>query len=342
MSKYYIPPFNSGLPAKCFTEFEAIDTKSKYGPITIEDANLFLGTSTKTNNGPTNAKRERVVACILNQEVPAEYYTYASMLCISNTWIECNLWVLLRDALDEYIKLLCGYKGISKITSIKCIIKAGRGNHHDFKLSINDNVFEIEFKYNADTITKIPQFVSPAKPSRYFISRHSSFEALYYENYLPDLAEYYGLSIPDRETYLKEVHGSAPSCLTEYKEKYKIKNNGDGDGDGKRDFWEFANNLSRRCIKQYIDDSELDIDVLNAYLYQTQHRKIYLLFKDGTFHYDVMSSDELNIVSVHKTHNSCIAKTASGSQLAILLRWKNGNGIAYPALQISIDRQNST
>ena len=45
--------------------------------------------------------------------------------------------------------------------------------------------------------------------------------------------------------------------------------------------------------------------------------------------YDIISVDEKI-----KNNNTIVAHIKSGCKLDILLRWKNGNGIAFPAFQI--------
>lgn len=45
------------------------------------------------------------------------------------------------------------------------------------------------------------------------------------------------------------------------------------------------------------------------------------------------------IESYIKTKTSYIAKTTTNKKISILLRWKNGNGIAFPAFQISLQKE---
>ena len=62
-----------------------------------------------------------------------------------------------------------------------------------------------------------------------------------------------------------------------------------------------------------------------------------MLYSDKTFtlqhvdmnHYIIDSVDK----NATKSKYTCISK--SGKKLNVLLRWKNGNGIAFPAFQIS-------
>jgi hypothetical protein len=58
----------------------------------------------------------------------------------------------------------------------KCVHKAGRNNHYDLLLTINDTQkFNIEFKFNAEFIKETPQFVSPMKPSQYLQTSYEEY-----------------------------------------------------------------------------------------------------------------------------------------------------------------------
>ena len=60
-----------------------------------------------------------------------------------------------------------------------------------------------------------------------------------------------------------------------------------------------------------------------------------MLYKDGKFYKQVIEPRKYMIVSYTKCKNRFIAKTQDGNDIKILLRWKNGNGVAFPAFQIS-------
>lgn len=62
-----------------------------------------------------------------------------------------------------------------------------------------------------------------------------------------------------------------------------------------------------------------------------------MLYKNGIIHLQNINSNNYEIISYKKDPKlqSYIATTKTGIKLKILLRWKNGNGIAYPAFQIS-------
>ena len=62
-----------------------------------------------------------------------------------------------------------------------------------------------------------------------------------------------------------------------------------------------------------------------------------MLYKDGKINLETINLDDYIITEIIKdpNKNRYIAKTKSGKHLKILLRWKNGNGIAFPSFQIS-------
>ena len=100
---------------------------------------------------------------------------------------------------------------------------------------------------------------------------------------------------------------------------------------------EFPNGIS---ISEFLKGTELKIDELNKYLLNSQKDKEYMLFDTNTqtFKHEKPNINDYTIksdsIELNKTKNSFIGKTESGKKITILLRWKNGNGIAFPAFQI--------
>ena len=62
-----------------------------------------------------------------------------------------------------------------------------------------------------------------------------------------------------------------------------------------------------------------------------------MLYKNNKFHKQIVNLSDYELVRWEKYPDKFkyIAYSASGKQIDILLRWKNGNGIAFPAFQIS-------
>jgi hypothetical protein len=100
-----------------------------------------------------------------------------------------------------------------------------------------------------------------------------------------------------------------------------------------------ANKISRDSITTFIEHQETNLDIkrLSSYLSKSQEGKIYMLYFKGAFKLEHTNMDEHSFDSVIKNPSKfrfeCVSKT--GKKINVLLRWKNGNGIAYPAFQIS-------
>jgi hypothetical protein len=245
-------------------------------------------------------------------------------------------WRQIKTSFDQKMREIC-----PSYSSYKIKHKAGRNFNYDFEVSFFDGdnnlikTVKLEFKYNAASIDETPQFVSPMKPSQYL---SQSFEEYYYFNYLIPLFNKFNLTIPELEIYLKQVHGNKPKCLEEaqllYYQGCKQSSKYTGTENALA-FYKESNELSSQCITNFILETDLDIEKLNQYLLQSQDEKIYLLYKINEFHLQFSNPEDYIIQTYEKQSNRYVATTNSGKIIKILLRWKNGNGIAYPAFQIS-------
>jgi hypothetical protein len=280
----------------------------------------------RSKNDINNKKRENIIGCIINNKVPDKYYKYSSS------------WRKLKNSIDLYIEKLCKIKNIDNIDNIVCIHKAGRTHHYDFELIINNNEkFMIEFKFNASSVNNTPQFVSPMNPSQYL---DFSYEEYYYDNYLDTVVNTYNLPLPTKEDYLKDINSPKPKCLQKCQEKYyrgcKQSSKYSGDEDDIK-FYKHSKKISGDSIKSFIEKYDLKKDKLTEYLLKTQKDKYYMLYKDDSIYLEEIDLEQYIITETTKEpkFNRYLAKTKTGKQMKILLRWKNGNGIAYPSFQIS-------
>jgi hypothetical protein len=295
-----------------------------------EDINYFTGDAEnhgRSSNDNNNKIRENIIYCM--SHIDNDYF---------DDPIHGNKWLKLKTDFDNKIKLLS-----PDYHSYKIDHKAGRGHNYDYLITFFDidkkKIAEekLEFKFNASCIDEAPQFVSPMKPSQYL---SNPFEEYYYDNYLNSLLQEFGLPIPTRELYLKSIHNNQPKCMEEaqllYYQGCKQSSKFIGTEQAVK-FYQKCNDSSRECIKKFINLTELDIQKLNEYLFSSQNNKKYLLYKNGEFHIQTSNSDDYTIVSCSKNmeRSRYEGLTKSGRSINILLRWKNGNGIAYPAFQIS-------
>ena len=136
---------------------------------------------------------------------------------------------------------------------------------------------------------------------------------------------------------MKSVHQPKPACLLSESEKYskgykKID-------DESIAYYNKCCETTNRSLVNFLKrpDVQLDVIKLNEYLERSQRDKIYLLFKDGTFYTEKHPKESYTITSYIKEESKhrFLASTENGEVVKILLRWKNGKGIAFPAFQIS-------
>lgn len=300
--------------------------KTKDVDLDIDSITAFQ-VSSKKENDSNNKIRERIVCDIINNKIPFHFY-------------ENSLWFSLRHAVKTYIELLMEREGLNeKIELVDCVLKAGRGNHYDLCIKINKRIFTVELKFNAEEISDAPQWGSPMHPSYYFIDE--SFEEYHYESYMSRLCQIFKIEhLPNKEVYMKQIHSPSPECMCDFQKKYyqgckrssKFTNNEESIA-----MYEECVALSKESIYKFIVKTELNIDKLNEWGTQTQRDKIYMLYKGGKFYYETKHPYDYQLVSYTKSPetSSYIGVTKSGKKLKILLRWKNGNGIAFPALQLS-------
>ena len=294
--------------------------------ITIDSISAF-DLSAKGLNDKNNKTRENIIGSIINSKVPVEFY-------------EIPRWLQLKTSIHNYITEL----DKNPFDKIDCKHKGGRKFNFDFNiifysddLGTEPRVYNIELKFNASAIDEAPQFVSPMKPSQYL---SSSYEDYYYTNYLPRLSTMSNLSTPSKETYMAQIHTNKPKCIKDFQEIYykgceassKFTKN---EEDIK--FYELAKQLSSESISTFIAQTDLNIGLLSEYLHTSQQGKIYMLYSDGKFTKQYANLADYMIVSVvknpQKFRYECLS--ANGKKINVLLRWKNGNGIAFPAFQIS-------
>lgn len=95
--------------------------------------------------------------------------------------------------------------------------------------------------------------------------------------------------------------------------------------------------MSNTSISEFINNNELDYIMLTNYLLTSQANKIYMLYTNGSFIKQLINSADYTLIEIikqpYKFKYECISE--SGKKINVLLRWKNGNGIAFPAFQIS-------
>lgn len=295
--------------------------KNQIFKIIYSDINAFV-ISDKKYNDKNNKTRENIIGAVINNKIPIEYYKYS------------RRWNNLKKNIESYIYDLIGYNNINNIVLIH---RGGRKYNYDFTIIVNNIEYNVELKFNAENIDDTPQIVSPVKTSKYL---SCSYEEYYYDNYLPKLISPNNIKYPNRSQYIKEIHGNKPKCMEYFQNIYyqgcskSSKYTGDKNS---IEFYNLSNSIDKISRENFINITELNINALSAYLKETQKNKIYMLYKYNKFHKQIVNINDYELVSYEKYPEKFkyVAYSASGKQIDILLRWKNGNGIAFPAFQIS-------
>ena len=282
--------------------------------------------STRNKNDDSNKIREATLEAIINKQIPEKYYKDES-------------WKNLRNALRSCIKT--NYKDL---TLLSCKHKGGRKYNYDFTFTFENPIThtkieeKIEFKFNASRIYDCPQFSSPSKPSTFLTL---NFEEYWYDTFLPKICENTEFNVPNKENYVKEINNNEPKCMTDFQTLYYkgCKRSSKFEPSNKKaiNFYNKCKKISKQGIREFMKETSLKPDSLTTYLHDSQKEKKYLLYKDETFKMETHNQDMFSLIndSITKNQNSFFAKTKSGHSLKILLRWKNGEGIAFPAFQIN-------
>lgn len=311
--------------------------------ISIVSSYVFTPNSTKTErsqNDKNNKMREAIISAIINNRVPTTYYL-------------TDRWRNLKIAVVGFLQSCCfGSASLSASSCIECIPAAGRGHNYDFTIVSSNGgggcvstTHHVEFKFNAGKVSDTPQFVSPMKPSQYL---SGSYEEYFYDKYMPTIAAMAGGVVPDRTEWLKQIHNNAPACVKHLQDKYyagcSVSSQFTNDANDIA-FYEMCKKLSSESIREFIIHYDLAIVKLTDYLRESQEGKTYMLFQPPAANttsppiitLQRVNPADYNIVSCiknpEKSRYECV--TQSGKKIHVLLRWKNGNGIAFPAFQIS-------
>lgn len=277
----------------------------------------------RSDNDINNKIRETIIGSIINNKIDNDYYKYSLR------------WNRLKYSIDLYVKELCKIKNIEHCYKVECFHKGNRNNHYDFDIVINKEYkFNVEFKFNCKTLSDAPQFVSPMNPSQYL---ESSYEEYFYDNYLIQISNEF-MTFPTKEEYITGIHKPKPVIVRNIQNKYYRGCKKSSRYSGNIidiEFYEKMVKLSSESIESFIHKYNIKIDKLTEYLLKSQENKVYMLYQNGLFYIEHINRDKYIITDVKKEKNTYIASTKSNDSMKILLRWKNGNGIAYPAFQIS-------
>lgn len=292
----------------------------------IVDMSVFSTTASgRGSNDRLNKSRENIICRLIND--PTLETSVSS----------------IKKSLYEYLSKLApaNFDFKNSLHSVRCMIKAGRKFNYDFEVNYLDseNIIStkcLEFKCNTETVAGCPQYVSPMKPSKYM---SASYEDHFYRNYLPEICQMANCVIPDRETYISGIHQPSPSFMSQLQTLYyRGCKSSSKFTDNEKDisFYQACRMLSKKSIETFMNSGvQLKIEELSEYLFQSQKQKEYLLYSNGKFYHETPHMDDYTILDYTIRAPYFICNTKSGKKMKVLLRWKNGNGISFPAFQIS-------
>lgn len=313
--------------------------------VTESDIEYCQTISTRSGNDEANKKREDIfiqiikwIACMLfghTSQVPRFVFENPAW---NNLYLETERYV--------FTNIPEGYEK-DNLISLESKKFGGRGKNYDFSIiygvnGMPEHIRDIEFKFNVTEVEGCPQFHSPVEPDKYIISE-VPFTKFHYDNYLWIYESFMDINKPSYEDYkddMKFNNKPKDPLLRECQKKYYAGSKGSSQfTDTKEDtaFYQNSKDISEESFKNYFNICELDHRALTKEWLSKQKNKEYMLLKNGKLHYQKIDEDSYKIVSVEKKCPMFICTTKNGKTLNVLFRWKNGNGIAFPAFQVKLN-----
>jgi hypothetical protein len=218
--------------------------------------------------------------------------------------------------------------------------KGGRGANYDFHVSFQQHgtvihTLNSEFKHNASSISRLPEYYSPAADKPYLARLYAD----YFYDYLDRICDVYpGLAQykPEREDYVNLVHNN------NYDRHAFFRNLYDMEKAGTQVQAKEKQRIVRESIRLYLDQyaHTLNLAQLTEDIRQRQREKVFLLWNLREFVADSIREDEMELTHVErvKNNNTIVVMSKAGTTHNMLLRWKNHLGVLYPAWQISLTR----
>jgi len=310
------------------TRNKPFNTPTDMNSFDVSDIELFYIRSPRHKNDEYNKKRENILCAIGNHQIPSSY--------LSDT-IYKEKWDSIIHNFNKCISEL--YDGDGMYDFIQVLKKAGRHYNFDFSISFLLGgeclqVKSIEFKYGK-SIFKYPQFLSLyiTNSKSNFVTK--SFIDFWYDNYLDEYLSYIDqLSKPCLPEYKRMINDTVGNhtFIHELKKTMELRNRHDKLR---------MDTVVNQCISDFIMDVDFDIHKLQS-IFNVQNDKIFVCCSDGEFTTQTLSNYlNLSNVSITRKHN-CIVITnrdpGYSCKIKLLLRWKNGKGVAGPAWQIGVSR----
>lgn len=283
------------------------------------DIALFFASSSgsgRENNDKSNKIREKILIDSFNDKTT----------CFHDDPDYGAKWMEVKTSFASAVTSLGG-EG-----QIKVVARGGRKFNYDFEVQRDDSAHKVEFKFGGTSVSNLPEFFNPAANKSF----HSTFYADdFYDNHLPAIASLYGLALPPKDEYMKEIYKNSSKhaffkALREAEETQP-------------DLYPVKAKLVRASISAFLEKvkDNTNLELLTSEFMRSQSGKRFLMWDSGRFHHDHISDTELtakNVVGVRNGNLLVIQSAEPGTTHEMLLRWKNHLGILFPAWQISMKR----
>lgn len=339
---YKTPGKTCGKPA---THGDFCKTHTASAPLApLEAGAILLFTETPEGGGrgandKNNKERERLLDSVLTNTVHDASEEHGPA------------WVALRSQWDAALRSV----GPAEATVVSVKGKGGRKWNYDFDASYtlpsspSPVSIKIEFKFGGTTLSSLPEFFNPAANKPFHDRLYADF--FYDGDYLDRICDLYNISRADKPSkadYLKAVHANTSKLpfFARLKAAEEAEVAVEVVEEGKtrkvRPLYEAKAALSHASIQAYLaaHSEATNLEALTAEFQRSQAGKEFLLYSGGAFHRDRLLPGELVAESVKGVEgDSLIIQTAvPTTTIKMLLRWKNHQGILFPAWQISLVR----
>lgn len=316
------------LEGYLFCKLHASKETKETNPLDAADIRLFTDPAAgggRETNDAKNKKRERILGLILTTTVHDANKDHGEQ------------WRMLRAKFSEALLSLR-----PSATNVSVKGKGGRKWNYDYEASYNDstNPEHIEFKFGGIRISNLPEFFNPAADKPFHPKLYAEF--FYDGGYLNDICTLYSIPVSEKPTkteYLAAVHSNTSTVpfFARLKEAEKAE------VPGARPLYDAKAAISHRSIRSFLMEQHrmTNLKALTAELQRSQTNKHFLLYSGGAFHHDRLLDEELVAESVVGVQGDylVIQTGVPTTTIRMLLRWKNHQGILFPAWQISLVRQ---
>lgn len=288
-------------------------------------------------NDANNAVREQVLTLLLSPHT-ASYFADPDYghewQSLHRKWREAIETVAIRNAVPNQNTLLFRKTG-------------GRRSNNDWQLTFSfldgrglpeKKEVPVELKFGGTKITALPEIFSPAADKPFHDAQ--PYAEYFWEHYIPRIRQVYPECLvypPYLEAYRATVYQNNYDRHPFYRGLYDAENTGTLEQKEKKAA------LVQESIRTWLEavKDKTNLGAITQEFRRSQTNKAFLIYDGEQFHHDGLTPQELTaerVVGIRNGNILVIQTAEPGTQYDMLLRWKNHQGILYPAWQISLKR----